>query len=62
MSARCGRCERDPAAGFATIGDERFCHPVDGVGRSCYTNESFDRTFAIDTAALSARLIEEAEA
>lgn len=26
MSDACGRCGKDPADGFATIGDTRFCH------------------------------------
>ena len=30
----CGRCFKDPAAGYATIGDIRFCHGDDDP--SCY--------------------------
>ena len=30
----CGYCG-EPAAGFATIGDQRYCH--DGTGPTCYT-------------------------
>jgi len=30
----CGLCGRTPAAGFAMIGDVRYCHP--DQGKSCY--------------------------
>ena len=34
MSERCGRCGADPAEGFATIGDTRYCH--EGPDPTCY--------------------------
>lgn len=37
MSAQvCGLCGRDPAAGFATINDVRYCHGDDDPEPTCY--------------------------
>lgn len=44
MNTICPRC-LGPVRGFATINGERFCHP-DIVGRTCYTEESYERTMA----------------
>lgn len=36
----CARCGADPAVGFATIGDDRYCHG--GTSPSCYEKASWD--------------------
>jgi hypothetical protein len=36
----CARCGRTPAAGFAMIGEKRYCHP--DVGESCYVAASLE--------------------
>lgn len=33
---KCGLCGRDPAAGFAMIGDTRFCHGDLDAEPTCY--------------------------
>ena len=35
-SAACGLCGRDPAAGFATVNDVRYCHGDDDPEPTCY--------------------------
>lgn len=45
--AQCKRCGQ-PAEGYAFIGDDRYCHPDDGV--DCYTLASHDLTILANQA------------
>lgn len=33
----CKRCGKNPAEGFASIGDDWYCHPDDESEPDCYT-------------------------
>jgi hypothetical protein len=39
----CARCGANPAAGYATIGEQRYCHG-DGQQPTCYMRSSWDET------------------
>ena len=38
----CALCGRDPSAGFASIGDEWYCHGDDDPEPTCYMRATWD--------------------
>jgi hypothetical protein len=52
----CDLCGRDPAAGFATVGDVRYCH--DGPSPTCYERAPWPGTDGANTLTVISSLIE----
>ena len=59
LDEKCARCQRDPAEGYATIDDKRYCHGTSSPP-SCYMLTSWNRSFR-KTAELVHELQEKAD-